>query len=429
MRSFSHRNRFVARTRHHRTPATGQPCVGLAAVASQATSPPPTSALGRTDGTAPAVQPHSGGGPAPSQSPDSATGSRPPNAGLPSEPHPLDDGRDIQKDLEEALTSAGALGVPIERGPSGIELAVLDDNMRPTSVHPFDTPSPVPIATGCFQGHVFARMQSPGDAYFEGCNHNFELQVQGTFRCPDAGALFFGVELPSALKLPVLKQAIAGLMKRFLETWGTDVLVSFGNPESGDCARVSVPLLAGIHRIVPTAAGYPLPVLGQQLQRTVGEAKLKQRPSVGATFLPQTTYTMALYSMFFDLVRWELTNIPGLRRLPLQQLCPSFRLVVYAATADRATHAVGVRTPVWQLQVTRCTKSKAGPEAQPATDRGGRWRGDQRQTKKDSSIVPDAPDLAEAVCYRHLAILADITSDRPLPGLALLNTLARSSPP
>ncbi|RHY30846.1 hypothetical protein DYB32_003974 [Aphanomyces invadans] len=201
-------------------------------------------------------------------------------------------------------------------------LMVLDECSSTNRSIAINSTIPVPIENKFFQGHVLflvrtARPNSTWEHLFAGRRRNFWIQVQGKFKCPPRGSIFMGGELPHPVSVGFLARSlarvVAGIMRRFLGT----THVGFGDHiERPHCV---FPLYQTVDEMVVTSHGAAPPTLGQVHfgESPVARQRRRLTPLGTESFHVNSTYTFQFHTMYVDLAKWTIVNVPGMQDVHL----------------------------------------------------------------------------------------------------------------
>ncbi|ETV93937.1 hypothetical protein H310_12274 [Aphanomyces invadans] len=246
--------------------------------------------------------------------------SRSSSASRPCTPHP-----DMSSNLPPDQESASRMtGIPVNDDVCrGLDtLMVLDECSSTNRSIAINSTIPVPIENKFFQGHVLflvrtARPNSTWEHLFAGRRRNFWIQVQGKFKCPPRGSIFMGGELPHPVSVGFLARSlarvVAGIMRRFLGT----THVGFGDHiERPHCV---FPLYQTVDEMVVTSHGAAPPTLGQVHfgESPVARQRRRLTPLGTESFHVNSTYTFQFHTMYVDLAKWTIVNVPGMQDVHL----------------------------------------------------------------------------------------------------------------
>eukprot|EP00929_Paragymnodinium_shiwhaense_P017007 TRINITY_DN12585_c0_g1_i8.p1 TRINITY_DN12585_c0_g1~~TRINITY_DN12585_c0_g1_i8.p1 ORF type:complete len:361 (+),score=50.05 TRINITY_DN12585_c0_g1_i8:139-1221(+) len=244
---------------------------------------------------------------------------------------------------------------------------------------------PIRIDNDDFEGHVIiiVKPDDRGDyryaSYFEGKKRRIELQVQGRFKRPPTEMPMIRVSPKPLLKMSlnlVTRSACGIILAVLRRVLGADSFShSFGSADEPPHMTFPFSVMCSIHC---TPEGEKPPALASDVLR-----RLKSTDADWAKALPldtRTTYTFTWYSMYLDIVTWEVVSVPGLR---------SFSLSSFWGSADSMQLHIFRRmegkTPVGTLWNLRLAKGLTGAEL--LNDREAELGGYRSRSSSDASFV------------------------------------------
>jgi hypothetical protein len=255
---------------------------------------------------------------------------------------------------DPAIAACVTCTVPDPR-QTALKIAVLDPSLtRTTAVYYPNTGELIPFDTPAFKGVVHCRTRNPGDTYFLGKKRAFEIQVQGQFKRPPKGVVWFGAEVTRPMTLSRMKRMICGVLLKLVAAFGHRAHVSFAEQRiPGDVPHIACPALSAMDRVIITPPGGVPPTLGSNFPLTEGMAAIKALHSQPEDFLVGHTYTMTFFSHYIDFERWAVVEIPGVGSVDLHSFWADMplRFVCYAHPADQQHHLVQERDPLVQFEI------------------------------------------------------------------------------
>ncbi|RHZ10243.1 hypothetical protein DYB31_008561, partial [Aphanomyces astaci] len=206
----------------------------------------------------------------------------------------------------------------------GLEhLRVIDEGSATNRGIAINSATPVPFENDFFQGHVYFLVKTtPPNAtwqhLFVGRKRNFWIQVQGKFKRPPRGTIFMGGELPRSVSVGFLARSLARLVSSMMRRLLGTTHVGFGDDE--ERPHCVFPLFQSVDEMVVTPVGAMPPMLGQaQFGETlVAQQRRKATPLGGETIHVDATYTFQFHTMYADLAKWTIVNVPGMQDVPLR---------------------------------------------------------------------------------------------------------------
>lgn len=251
-----------------------------------------------------------------------------------------------------------------------------------------------------YEGYVMLLMRTPevdnprdktplGDIpkrvseYFKGKKRRFEFQFQIKMKKLPQGALFLGCEIEQGVKVGALTKRLIGILLAMIRrinpgfhfSWGPfeDKAVTEEHIASGDYEKthLSFPVEASMDRIVITRPGDQPPTLGQELFETAESVKRRRRTGVGSVdWNTDDTYTMCLWSAYFDWIKWKSCNVPGVSPFSLCRVTGTqpIYLSVYEITScpsaeykkHRPAHKECTKNIYNRLEFTNFERTKGG---------------------------------------------------------------------
>jgi len=252
-----------------------------------------------------------------------------------------------------AVASSSADPCPPSTGSDAITASIENDHtgqhrdLKNISVVNCDTfteiipnTSPVKLDNECFSGEVMLMVRTPDvdskkepmptsevaariSEYFKGVKRRFEFQFQIKLKRVPTGPLFLGCEIEEIIKLSRFTKGLTTMLLAMIRRinsgfhygWGLDmetadpVVLKDGNYEK---THLSFPVEASMDRIIITKPGEEPPKLGHE--HFESNASVKRRKKMGSGSVDwntEDTYTLCLWSAYFDWIQWKVMNIPG----------------------------------------------------------------------------------------------------------------------
>jgi hypothetical protein len=192
-----------------------------------------------------------------------------------------------------------------------------------------------PFETDLFAGRLLLvmRPEQPAldpywnDRMFATKKRRILVQVQGKFKKNPRGTVYAGAEVSDPMQLGLLARGLSNVLLRIVEGFNPGVHSSFGmrrrnnsNKKNGndddeqdeEKAHIVVPAYSFFERFVATPPGQNPPMLGSELEESKESLARRRNPTAALAYRFNTTdtYTFAFYSMYVDLPRWQLVNLP-----------------------------------------------------------------------------------------------------------------------
>lgn len=205
---------------------------------------------------------------------------------------------------------------------------------------------PMKLDNDCFSGQVMLLVKTPDvdDAkelkptgetpariskYLAGYKRRFEFQFQIKLKKVPTGPLFLGCEVEEMIKTSRWIKGLAGFLLAMIRRINSGFHYSWGIEKSKvdpadlkeqnyENTHLSFPVEASMDRIVITKPGETPPELGFELFES--NASVKRRRKMGSGSIDwnlEDTYTLCLWSAYFDWIKWKTMNVPGCRPFSL----------------------------------------------------------------------------------------------------------------
>jgi hypothetical protein len=144
------------------------------------------------------------------------------------------------------------------------------------------------------------------------------VQVQGRFRRRPEGTVYAGAEVSDPMRVGLLARGLSNVLLRIVEGFNPGVHSSFGTSQADggggeeEKAHIVVPAYSFFERVVATPPGLDPPELGSELEEAKESLDRRRDPAAAMAhrFNAEDTYTFSFHSMYVDLPRWRLVNLP-----------------------------------------------------------------------------------------------------------------------
>ena len=182
--------------------------------------------------------------------------------------------------------------------------------------------------------------EDPFADYFREKKRRFEFQFQIKFKRVPEHPLFFVCELDNSIKLGTIQRAFVKATLNFVKKMnsgfhynlsGTDN-VRDADLKSGNYENTLMAFTVNsMDRLVETKSGETLPKLGCDIYEDP-EALKRRKKKIALDFNTESTYTMAFWSAYADMLQWKALNFPAIKPFSLSSVIgeQAFRVVIYS---------------------------------------------------------------------------------------------------
>jgi hypothetical protein len=249
-------------------------------------------------------------------------------------------------------STTGTTGIPVVMTPEhahdgqhkALKKVSIVDCATATEIIP--NSQPMWIDNECFSGHVMLLIRTPDvdnpkdlkpsgetpariSEYMKGFKRRFEFQFQIKLKKVPTGPLFLGCEVEQMIQMSRWTKSLATFLLAMIRRINPGFHYSLGidrdkaDPEQikqGDYenTHLSFPVEASMDRVVITKPGETPPELGHELFETNESVKRRRRMGAGSVdWNLEDTYTLCLWSAYFDWIKWKSMNVPGCRPFSL----------------------------------------------------------------------------------------------------------------
>lgn len=266
-----------------------------------------------------------------------------------------------------------------------LERFFIIDVKEGTRVLPNDVDKMHRLDNDLFEGKMLVMIRTPdvddknapiGDTanraiarHFHEKQRRFEFQFQFRLKRIPKGQVYFACELDEPVKIGVVQRAFVGAAMAFVKATNKNFQYSItGSKKSQDgkyeLPHMAFPIEEGMSRIIITKEGETIPTLGGTLRETDEDTARRKK---GGKIVPElgVTYTMALWSAYFDYIQWKCINLPGIRPFKLTSVVgnQSLRIVLYEVPEKTEKHYRKLITPVLELELSNTDESACGSSA------------------------------------------------------------------
>ena len=200
--------------------------------------------------------------------------------------------------------------------------------------------------TDLFKGKILILIKPPkpeDDPYwteklFSKKQRRIVVQCQGKFKKKPQGQVYLGGETYQ-LKLGLLTRGITGILLRFIESFTSTVVYSYGDKkEKGeDVPRIVVPAHVGFDRIHITPEGQEPPPVTHEPFFESQEDREKRKKIKEWDWNTSSTYSFTFYTMYFNFAEWKLASLPVASGMDLSSFWGDspLRIVVYENESNK----------------------------------------------------------------------------------------------
>jgi len=183
------------------------------------------------------------------------------------------------------------------------------------------------------------------DRFFKGRKRNLEFQLQVTLKNEPRGIIYLGGEMPRQMQLGLVTKGLCKAILAVTNRLSSHAHASFGKKmnetklSEKELPHIVFPLFSAATQLMVTRAGDTPPKVGDDIPETPEAKKLRKKQGVNlpGDIKAGDTITFSLNTMYVDLIRWKVINIPGLKDLDLCLFWDTMPLsIVMYDTAEEA---------------------------------------------------------------------------------------------
>ena len=211
---------------------------------------------------------------------------------------------------------------------------------------PLNSPVPIPVETDLFRGRMLVVLRpthpAQDDPYwneriFARRQRRCVIQLQGKFIRQPQGVVYAGGQVSDPMQLGLITRGVCSVLLRLIESFQKHVHYSYGS--STESAHIVAPAHSFFERVVVTPAGEPPPPMEETFPETPA-AMAQRKAAADFEWNTTDTYSFSFFSMYIDLVRWKLVNIPATGDLRLQTFwgSSSLNICMYEKTGNTTQH-------------------------------------------------------------------------------------------
>lgn len=231
-------------------------------------------------------------------------------------------------------------------------------------------------------------VEDPICAYFRGKQRRFEWQWQIRLKKVPDGDVYVGCELDEPPAMGMIQRALVNTALKFVKKTNHGFGYYFSD-SSDSPSYLSFPVGTSMDRFVATKPGEEVPQLGREIVEDPDAMKKRKRGGL-IEWNTEDTYTMALWSAYFDWIEWQILNFPGIRPFSATSVAgvQPIKVNLYTIAANEQDVASGnpQRDVLFELEVSNITKAAMGKEAKV-------WR--SKQASLDNASAARVLDFSE----------------------------------
>lgn len=241
--------------------------------------------------------------------------------------------------VNERLTNGIAIREAKQPTFSSLAVSLLEKNGKLQPGFPLNSREVVPVETDLFVGRMLMILRpidpedDPywNDRIFSKRKRRIVLQLQGKFKRAPIGTVYAGGEISEQMRLGLVAKGICGILLKLVKSFAPDTHYSFGDNGAKEKPHIVIPAWSFFDRLVVTKPGEEPPELGQDFfepeESVVARKNLKSR----AQWNTDDTYSMSFYSMYMDLVKWQIVQLPVTSDIDLKTFWGNsfLRIVLY----------------------------------------------------------------------------------------------------
>jgi hypothetical protein len=190
------------------------------------------------------------------------------------------------------------------------------------------------------------------------------FQLQGKFKRAPTGTVYAGGEISHQMRLGLVAKGICGILLKLVKSVAPDTHYSFGDNGDKERPHIVIPAWSFFERLVVTKPGEEPPELGQEFVEAVESVAARKNAKSKAHWNTDDTYSMSFFSMYIDLVKWQVVQVPVTSDIDLKTFWGNsfLRIVLYENTTplkdgrhlqkdNTYFFAIEVRLQLWCLVV------------------------------------------------------------------------------
>jgi hypothetical protein len=258
---------------------------------------------------------------------------------------------------------------------SSLAVSLLEKNGTLQPDFPLNSRQAVMVDTDLFIGRMLmiVRPIRPeddpywNDKIFSKRKRRVVFQLQGKFKRAPTGTLYAGGEISHQMRLGLVAKGICGILLKLVKSFAPDTHYSFGDNGGKEKPHIVIPAWSFFERLVVTKPGEEPPELGKAFFEPEESIAARKNSKSKAQWNTYDTYSMSFFSMYLDLVKWQVVQVPVTSDLDLKTFWGNsfLRIVLYENTTpvkdgrhlqedNTYFFAIEVRLHLW-CRVVSCT--------------------------------------------------------------------------
>jgi hypothetical protein len=201
--------------------------------------------------------------------------------------------------------------------------------------------------------------EDPVRAYLRGKQRRFEFQWQLRLKKVPTGDVYVGLDLDEPPAMGMIQRALVNTALKFVKKMNMGFGYHFSD-SSDSPSYLAFPVGTSMDRFVATKPGDKAPKLGKEIFEDPDTMK-KRKKGAQIEWNTDDTYTMALWSAYFDWVDWQILNFPGIRPFSATSVAgvQPIKMNMYMIPNEDSKE----RNIIFAIEVSNSAKAALGNEA------------------------------------------------------------------
>lgn len=313
----------------------------------------------------------------------------------------LDEQDNVESDDEDDIEAQSSLlNSRFEQPHPALEIFYMIDTATGQRCIPNSTKEPFVLENDLFSGRMVTLIRTPDVndktapqgtlensehfvPYFSKKARRFEFQWQIRLKHKPQGKVYFACELEESVKMGMLQRAFVGAAMAFVKKMSTGFAYSIvgsdeERPHMAFCVETSM------LRIIATKKGETPPTLGTDLVEDPEHLKRRMKTGV-VDWNTEDTYTLAMWSSYFDFLDWKSMNFPAIKPFGLASVVgpQSIHLTMYVMPEGQDKHYRRYMEKCADLEISNSNEMNIGPAAK-------QWLVKHKKTSKSLFRDPNA---------------------------------------